>query len=386
MRPLRTLWISAVVLGAAMSAESAALAEPKEPASAPLSVEKSHARVLVLRATDAIMADRWAEAEALLRAAWDLEKTYDIAGNLGHVELMNKKPREAAEHLRFCLSALPPTETDAQRRRVQERFEEARRLVAAVRIRVSEPGAEVRVDGALAGTSPLADEVFVDPGARFVTVSLAGYEAAQATVEAVKGGSHDVTIALERTPKALTAATRRPTDKGTDKGKPGDEARTRGPLQSPASSPPGADRGAAPAPEARSAAPLVASGPSKALIVSGGLVAAVGLGTGIGLIAAMNAQKEQVLQEDQAMERDRGPDACGSAMDRTMAPRCSSQTKAVSDLYTLRDGAVIGFSVAGAALAGTALYAILGGSSERGTTVLPAVTRNAGALLLTGVW
>jgi hypothetical protein len=371
MRPLRTLWISAVVLGAAMGADSAAFAEPKEPVSAPLAAEKGRARVLVLRATDAIMADRWAEAEALLRAAWDLEKTYDIAGNLGHVELMNKKPREAAEHLRFCLNALPPTETDAQRRRVQARFDEARRLVSAVRIRVSEPGAEVRVDGALAGTSPLTGEVFVDPGARFVTATLAGYEAAQVTVDAVKGGSHDVTIALERTPNATSGATVATAAKGAP------EARTRGPVSSPAPSPPGKDK-AEPT--------LVASGPSKALIVAGSLVAAAGLGTGIGMVATLSAKKEQVAQADQALERDRGPDACGGAMDGAIAPRCATQSQAVSDLYVLRDGAVIGFSVAGAALAGTALYAILGGSSERGTTVLPAVTRNAGALLLTGVW
>ena len=49
-------------------------------------------------------------------------------------------------------------------------------------------------------------------------------------------------------------------------------------------------------------------------------------------------------------------------------------------------GIAIGFGVAGASVVGVALYVLLRHASDGETTVLPSVTRNAGALVLTGVW
>lgn len=165
-------------------------------ASAPIAsnADKERARALVLQATDAVFTDQLPKAEALLRAAWQLEKTYDIAGNLGHVELSNGKPRDAADHLRFCLEALPSSEGTKQRDRVQRRFDEARRLVAALKIFVDVPGAEVSIDGVPVGIAPLAAEAFVDPGDRVVTARLAGYDAEPAIVVARAGATYDVTL------------------------------------------------------------------------------------------------------------------------------------------------------------------------------------------------
>jgi serine/threonine protein kinase len=177
---------------------------PAPIASSASSADKERARALVLQATEAVFADQLTKAEALLRAAWQLEKTYDIAGNLGHVELTNGKPRDAADHLRFCLATLPPSEGTKQRDRVQRRFDEARRLVAALRISVDVPGTEVSIDGALVGISPLGAEVFVDPGDRVVTARLAGYNAEPAIVVARAGATYDVT--LRRLPGAPAVA------------------------------------------------------------------------------------------------------------------------------------------------------------------------------------
>ena len=44
------------------------------------------------------------------KAAWALQKSYDIAGNLGNVELKLGMHRDAAEHLAFALDDFPPTE------------------------------------------------------------------------------------------------------------------------------------------------------------------------------------------------------------------------------------------------------------------------------------
>jgi hypothetical protein len=51
----------------------------------------------------------------------------------------------------------------------------------------------------------------------------------------------------------------------------------------------------------------------------------------------------------------------------------------------LQAASIAAFSVAGASTA-VALYVLIRHASDGGTTVLPSVTRNAGALVLTGVW
>jgi hypothetical protein len=177
---------------------------PNAPEPSAPSAHKERARALVSQAIDAVLADQLPRAEALLRAAWQIEKTYDIAGNLGHVELTNGKPRDAAEHLRFSLEALPPSETSAQRDRVKSRFDEARKLVAALRISVDAPGAEVSVDGVPVGIAPVAGEVFVDPGDRVVTARLAGFDADPVIVAARAGAAYEVT--LRHLPEAPTVA------------------------------------------------------------------------------------------------------------------------------------------------------------------------------------
>lgn len=200
--------------------------------------DKERARALVLQATDAVFADQLTKAEALLRAAWQLEKAYDIAGNLGYVELTNGKPRDAADHLRFCLETLPPAEGTKQRDRVQRRFDEARRLVAALRISVDAPGAEVSIDGAPVGISPLAAEVFVDPGDRVVTARLAGYNAEPAIVAARAGATHDVTLgrlAGAPAPAAPSAAPEAPAAASTS-------AATQAPVHAAAKAPHGQRR------------------------------------------------------------------------------------------------------------------------------------------------
>ena len=56
-----------------------------------------------------------AEAEGLYLEAWNLKKTYDVACNLGALELDLGKLREAAEHLAFALREFPAGEKAAAR-------------------------------------------------------------------------------------------------------------------------------------------------------------------------------------------------------------------------------------------------------------------------------
>lgn len=65
--------------------------------------------------------------------------------------------------LRYALAQFPAKGKPETREALEARFEKAKKLACAVRVKV-EAGAEVLVDGRSVGTAPLADEVFVEAG------------------------------------------------------------------------------------------------------------------------------------------------------------------------------------------------------------------------------
>jgi len=328
---------------------------------------KERAKALVMKATDAALADRWLEAEALFRDAWALEQTFDIAGNLGHFELKNGKPREAAEHLRFCLRALPPSETDTQRIRVQERLDEAKKQIAAIVIDVSVIGAEVTVDGRSVGTSPLEGDVFVEPGSHRVRVTRTGFDAAEQIVQTEKGGSSAVTISLSPTIQRSLPPTRTPPSSST----------AAIPLAASGRS------SAAPARESTS----FFHGLKPGILAGGGALVASSIALGIGLATVSTTHETDATLLRERLDRKNGPAACHD--DKELANDCADLASATNDGAAMSIGSKVAFGVAGAALAGTIAYVIFGRSSVdlgKGTTVLPSVTGHAGALLITRVW
>ncbi|MFS8071089.1 MAG: hypothetical protein ACMG6S_32370, partial [Byssovorax sp.] len=114
--------------------------------------------------------DRWEDARRAYLAGYKIKRGYDIAGNLGNVELELGLARDAAEHLAYCIKSFPATGTASQLAYVKGRFEEARQKVSALSIQVNVDGAEVFVDGRSIGRSPFADDVYVEPGARTLEV------------------------------------------------------------------------------------------------------------------------------------------------------------------------------------------------------------------------
>lgn len=141
-------------------------------------------------------AGRMEEAERHFRQAWELKKTHDIAGNLGVVELLRGKPRDAAEHIAWALKHMPPTESAKMRKGLDGELQKARLQVGAIRVQTSVPGASVYVNGKPVGTAPLDGEVFVDPGNVTIEARLAGYQDARSVVQIDKGASRDVSLPL----------------------------------------------------------------------------------------------------------------------------------------------------------------------------------------------
>jgi tetratricopeptide (TPR) repeat protein len=147
-----------------------------------------------------------AEAESLYLEAWKLKKTYDIACNVGALELDLGKPREAAEYFAFALREFPAGGKAAAREQLSVRLGLARAQVGALHVRVNVAGARVAVGDREIGKAPVDDEVFVSPGTVTVSASAPGYEQAIQTVQVAKGGSADVALTLKEPQRSLVPA------------------------------------------------------------------------------------------------------------------------------------------------------------------------------------
>ncbi|HRI71928.1 MAG TPA: hypothetical protein PK156_47170, partial [Polyangium sp.] len=109
---------------------------------------------------------KWAEAEAAYQSAWNLRKSFDLAGNLGDVEMQLKQYRDAAEHLSYAYDEFPTGGKPEVREALGKRIEEARQQIGVLQIKTNVIGARLYVDGKLVGQSPLEKGVFVDVGQR----------------------------------------------------------------------------------------------------------------------------------------------------------------------------------------------------------------------------
>jgi hypothetical protein len=129
--------------------------------------------------------------------AWELKKTYDIAGNLGSSELKLGKYRDAAVHLAYSLRNLPETAAAEQRQRVQQLLDEAKAQVGTITVIVSIDGAAVTLNGVSLGLSPILDDQYVDPGATVVVeAKREGYKTVNQSITAVKAGKYEAKLIL----------------------------------------------------------------------------------------------------------------------------------------------------------------------------------------------
>ncbi|KYF66334.1 hypothetical protein [Sorangium cellulosum] len=142
---------------------------------------------------------RFVEAEARYQAAWDLQQSFDVAGNLGNVELEVNQPREAAEHLVYALDTFPLGEKLEKRSFLQKRLAEAKSQVGTLRISVNVDDAEVLIDGKLIGHSPLDAQVFVDPGKRTLEARRAGARTSTSLFVA-RGSDQRIALSLDTGP------------------------------------------------------------------------------------------------------------------------------------------------------------------------------------------
>ncbi len=309
------------------------------PAAAPAgsSQAKDPADELFARGNDAFDKGSLDEAYALYQQAWALKHTYDIAGNLGQVELKLGKFRDAAEHLDFTLRLFPPTGKAAPREAIRRAFEAARKEVAALTIRVSAQGAAVAVDGTPIGLSPFEVPVFVDPGKRTLEATLEAHLPTRIVIDVEKAESREVVLSLV-----------------------------------PKNQPPPPPR-------------------NVPLLLAGFGVSLAAAGTGVGLMIASTTkgtQADGLLQQLVSGDPDHTC-PCGSAEDR-------AQLKGLRQDHDVLFNAAAGMFVAAGVLAvGTTVYALTPafqkpsakpstGARRSPVQVLPAVSQHGGGALVIG--
>ncbi|MFO0592177.1 MAG: PEGA domain-containing protein [Polyangiaceae bacterium] len=150
-------------------------------------------------------ASKFPEAEALFLKAWAIKKTWDIAANLGLVELKQGKLADGAGHVAYAIANLPPTEGDTVRTNLARAFEAARVQVAELKVTCNVEGATVRVGGKVVGTTPLATSVFATPGTIAIEITKDSYQPVTKSVEAKKGAVE--TVKAELVPVTVPTAT-----------------------------------------------------------------------------------------------------------------------------------------------------------------------------------
>jgi hypothetical protein len=307
-----TIVVSFAALSSLLHATSLC-AQPADPNAAATEYRKAYA---------AIAKEDWPQARELLLKVWNGKKTYDVAASLGQVEFKLDHYAAAARYMAFALVNVAPSEKPEFIDRLKKGLREVRLRVGSIRVTVSEPDAEVSTDDDAFGISPLAQEVFLEPG-RHVLIARKGDRTAKADVVTKAGEGFEVTLTLPAEPAPLAPTS----GLGVAGSSPASGTDTASP----------ADRGTG---QTRSVVPVIV----------GGAVAVAAAATGIALRVSANGSYDDAEQA----RRQNGEHGClnGSAG----ATACESQQEAVRSGDTKTNISTATFAVAGAAVVATAAY------------------------------
>ncbi|HTN82164.1 MAG TPA: PEGA domain-containing protein [Sorangium sp.] len=328
---LCSLGLAIALTAPASSAQTAA----GSPGAAEVDALTDKARQLYDEGLAALNRSRWAEAHASFLAAWRIKQHYQIASNLGVAELRLGKHRDAAEHLSWYLREAPAERT-AQRQRAEALLKEALAKVATITIATQPEGAEVTVDGAVVGRTPLALPVYLEPGPHVISAELDGYKPAQEQTEPAVGDAIGITLHLVRSDAGAPAAMAAPA--------------TAAPRAASGTGPMKLRETTAAPPEARSWVPAIVLGAASV----------VGLGVGVGMTVASNDVSADV--DRQAKEIHGAGGQCAKPADAFVA-RCAELHRTGMRADAFGNAARVAYITAGALAVVTVGY-VLWPSSE----------------------
>jgi len=351
-----TLALAVLVGALAFSNDGAAQTSP---VAGPTRAMSAKARLLFTDGLNAYRQQHWEEAHASFLAAWALVKHYTIEGNLADCELKMRQYSAAAKHLAHYVRemAKDPDSTPAERAAGNVLYAQARDQVGTVTVHANQPGSEIYVDGSPAGTEPLEDPVFLDPGNHVVEARSNGFPPARASIVVQPGLAQTVSLTL-----ALVAEPARPVEAL--------------PSHPPSPPPP----------------PVQPSGtrPGLGWVVATGVLAAAGLGTGIGLTVAANGKDSDATTIGTRLG---ASTTCTSNPAGAVSADCAAVKAAVNGADSLKDAALVSFIGGGVfALASGGLWfwstTTPRANDEQKTAVhlVPAVSAQNIGLVFVGTW
>jgi hypothetical protein len=199
--------IRLVAIGISVSSVTESLhAEPG--GTARTEADRTNARELMRAGNELYGEGKLSEAYAKYLEAWRMAQAFDIACNLGGTASELSMNRDAAEYLDYCLRHYPASsrpESVAAEQRARAAFEVVRTKVAALNVRVTPAGAEVFVDGTIAGRAPLEAPVFLEAGPHRIEARHPGLESIAIDVNAKRGEATETAIELKPVAGAAAA-------------------------------------------------------------------------------------------------------------------------------------------------------------------------------------
>lgn len=307
-----------------------ARAEDQKAPTAETTVMTDKARQLYEDGLSLYRRSKWLDARAAFLAAWSLNKHWQIAGILADCEFELGKYREAAEHASYYLRNSPLDRHE----RAEELLSKAKARIVTLTVTVAPPGAEILIDDVEVGRAPLVEPLFVEPGARKVTVRLAGRPDVVKTIHATAGASEVVKLSF-------------PTES------------LPGPVLAPD------------------------AGPNKAIVVSGVAITSLGLGVGVVLAALSSGKAADADAQLAALTKSGTHGIC-----QTHARECDSIDSALRGRDSLANGAMGSFIGAGAVGLATLGYVLFRPKAARttGVKVIPAMAAGYGGVSIVGAW
>ena len=324
-----------MTVGLLLSSMTVCASAPAEPLESPAErAARSYAS-----GVKAARAGQLETARTALLEAFDLAPEPRTAANLGLVELMAGRPRDAAEHLSYFLREARDVQPQ-DRQSTEELLARAKAKIGTVTLRVNVDRAEVLVDGRRVGASPFAEPVFLSPGSRRLEVRREGFTPASQVIEVAIGSTPIVELTLIPV------------------------------LQSPvATAPP-----PRPTPADRSAPRWRTAG-----ILGGAGLAAAGAGVGIAFSFAARAKETEAVTESDLLTH-RTPAKQTICPSQGSSPGCGHLQSLLDAKNTYRNVAIAGFAVGGIGVAG-ALFSALwspgrpgrSGREERAVSIVPSL-------------
>ena len=294
------------------------------------------------RAHEAMNAKNWSEARRLLLELWNQSETYDVAASLGQVEYELGKYASGARYMAFAVAHIPPKEKPETVERFKAAFGELKARVGTVRVSVNQPGAEVRVDRELVGSSPLPLDVFVDPGTHLFEARFGEDRRAEAKLVASAGQTYTVDLTLgPAVEPGITPAAGQPPPPAKDPDRVPEEPGSHGKSMIPA-------------------------------YIAGG-VAVTGLALGVGFTLAASGTSDDIDSLSSAI----GNQSCAGS---SVPSECAELRDALEKRDSQRNISYVSFGVAGAALA-TGIVYLLWPEGKPSTTVSASWLPRGGAVV-----